>query len=99
MVMSPIHQVWPKPSCKAQWKGEEDKADKGRVGKTASGMDRPGVHQVTEGSGERGKMEETGCKIISGAPNTLVVKGLMIMIYLVFIHMPGGVTLGNSGLC
>ena len=35
--MSPVHQVWPKPSCKAQWKGEEDKADSGRVGKTTSG--------------------------------------------------------------
>ena len=35
--MSPVHQVWPKPSCKAQWKGEEDKADRGRGGKTASG--------------------------------------------------------------
>ena len=34
MVMSPVHQVWPKPSCKAQWKGEEDKADRGRGGKT-----------------------------------------------------------------
>ena len=28
MVMSPVHQVWPKPSCKAQRKGEEDKADR-----------------------------------------------------------------------
>ena len=28
MVTSPVHQVWPQPSCKAQWKGEEDKADK-----------------------------------------------------------------------
>ena len=37
MVMSPIHQVWPKPSCKAQWKKEEDKADRGRGGKTISG--------------------------------------------------------------
>ena len=35
--MFPIHQVWPKPSCKAQWKGEEDKADKGRGGRTTSG--------------------------------------------------------------
>ena len=36
MDMSPVHQVWPKPSCKAQWKGE-DKADRGRGGKTTSG--------------------------------------------------------------
>ena len=35
--MSPVHQVWPKPSCKAQLKGEEDKADKGRGGKTTQG--------------------------------------------------------------
>ena len=37
IVMSPIHQVWPKPSCKAQWKGEEDKADRRRGGKATSG--------------------------------------------------------------
>ena len=36
MDMSPVHQVWPKPPCKAQWKGEEDKADR-RGGKTTSG--------------------------------------------------------------
>ena len=41
------------------------------------GMDRPGVRQVPEGSGEQGnreKMEETGCEIICGAPMTLAVK-------------------------
>ena len=43
MVMSPVHQVWLKPSCKAQLKGEEDKADRGRSGKTT-----PGVRQVPE---------------------------------------------------
>ena len=39
------------------------------------GMDRPGVRQVPEGSGEQGKMEETGCEIICGATTTLAVKG------------------------
>ena len=39
------------------------------------GMDRPGVHQVPEGSGEERKMEETGGEIICGAPTTLAVKG------------------------
>ena len=43
-------------------------------------MDRPGVRQNPEGSGEQGKMEKTGCKIICGAPTTLAVKGLMMMI-------------------
>ena len=28
---------------------------------------------------ENGKMEKTGCKIICGAPTTLTVKGLMMM--------------------
>ena len=37
--------------------------------------DRPGVRQVPEGTGEQGKMEETGCEIICGAPTTLAVKG------------------------
>ena len=42
-------------------------------------MDRPGVRQVPEGSGEQGKMEKTGCKIICGAATTLVVKELMMI--------------------
>ena len=36
---------------------------------------RPGVQQVPEGSGEEGKMEETGCEIICGALMTLTVEG------------------------
>ena len=38
------------------------------VGRQHQGMDRPGVRQVPEGSGEQGKMEVTGCEIICGAP-------------------------------
>ena len=34
--MSSIHQVRPKPTCKAQWKEEENKADRRRGGKTPS---------------------------------------------------------------
>ena len=45
------------------------------VGRQHQGMNRPGVQQVPESSEEQGKMEETGCKIISGAPTTLAVKG------------------------
>ena len=45
------------------------------VGRQHQGMDRPWVCQVPEGSGEQGKMEETGCEIIFGAPMTLAVKG------------------------
>ena len=35
--MFPVYHVWSKPTCKARWKGEEDKVDKGRGGKTTSG--------------------------------------------------------------
>ena len=49
------------------------------MGRQHQGMDGPGVRQVPEGSGEQGKMEKTGCKIICGAPTTLAVKGLMMM--------------------
>ena len=42
-------------------------------------MDRPRVRQLPEGSGEQGKMEKTGCKIIRGDPATLTIKGLMMM--------------------
>ena len=77
--MFPVHQVWPKPFFKAQCKGEEDKADREEMGRLHQGMDRPGVCQVTEGSGEQGKMEETGCETICGAPTTLAVKGLSLI--------------------
>ena len=45
------------------------------VGRQHQGMDRPGVQQVPEGSGEQGKMEKTGCKIICDAPTTVTVNG------------------------
>ena len=57
---------------------------KEEVGRQHQGMDRPGVRKVTEGSGEQGKMEEIGCKIICSPPTTLAVKGLMMMISQLF---------------
>ena len=38
-------------------------------------MDRPGVRQVPEGSGERRKIEESGREVISGVPTSPTVKG------------------------
>ena len=49
------------------------------MGRQHQEMDRPGVWQVQEGSGEQGKMEKTGCEIICGLPVTLTVKGQMMM--------------------
>ena len=56
-------------------KGEKTRQTDEQVGRQHQGMDRPGVHQVPDGSEEQGKMGETGCKIICGAPMTLTVKG------------------------
>ena len=58
---------------------EEKRQTEEEVGRQHQGIDRSGVRQVPEGSGEQGKMEKTGCKIICGAPTTLAVKGLMMM--------------------
>ena len=57
-----VRQIWPKASnhlARHSERGEEDKAARKR-GKH-QGMDRHGVHQVPEDSGERRKMKETGC--------------------------------------
>ena len=56
-------------------RGKKTRQTEKEVGKQHQGMDRPGVRQIPEGSGEQGKMEETDCKIICGAPTTLAVKG------------------------
>ena len=56
-------------------RGKETKQTEEEVGRQHQGMDRPGVRQVPEGGGEQGKMEETGCEVISGAPTTQAVKG------------------------
>ena len=45
------------------------------VGEQHQGMDRPGVCEVPEDSGEEEKVEETGHEIICGAQTTLMVKG------------------------
>ena len=58
-------------------RGKRTRQTEEEVGIQHQGIDRPGVRQVPEGSGEQGKMEETGCDIICGAPATLVVKGYM----------------------
>ena len=59
--------------------GKKTRRTKEEVGRQLQGMNRPGVRQVPEGSGEQGKMEKTGWKIICGTPTTLAVKELMTM--------------------
>ena len=56
-------------------RGKKTRHTEEAAGRQHQGMDRPGVHQVPEGSGEQGQMEETGCEIICGTPTTLAIKG------------------------
>ena len=88
MDKSAVHQVWPEPSCKAQWKrlvswcfepnqqwkGEEDKADRG--GNTTLGNGQAWSSLSPRGLWRREKkMEEPGCEVIGGAPMTPAVNG------------------------
>ena len=61
-------------------RGKKIRQTEEEVGRQHQGMDRPGVYHVPEGGGQQGKMEETGCEIISGALTTLVVKEQMVII-------------------
>ena len=69
--------------------GKKTERTKEEVGRQHQGMYRPGVQQVPEGSGEQGKMEKTGCKIIFGAPTTLMVKGLLLLMMMMTFHFLG----------
>ena len=60
-------------------RGKKTRQTGEEVGRQHQGMDKPGVRQDPEGSGEQGKMGKAGCKIICGAPTTLAVKGLIMM--------------------
>ena len=59
------------------------------MGRQCQGMGSPEVCKVPEGNGEQGKMEETGCKFIYGAPTTLAVKGKMMMMMMMCCNQCG----------
>ena len=59
----------------------------GKKTRQNQGMDRPGVRQVPESSGEQRKMEKTGCEIIFGTPPTLAVKGYMMMMMMSYLQL------------
>ena len=60
-------------------RGKKTRQTEEEMGRQHQRIDRSGGPQVPEGSGGQGKMEKTGCKIICGAPTTLAVEGLMMM--------------------
>ena len=61
-------------------RGKKTRQTKEEIRRQHQEMDRARFEQVPEGSGEQGKLEKTGCKIICGASKTLSVKGLMMMV-------------------
>ena len=69
MVMVLVHQVWPKPSCKAQRKGEEDRADKGKCGKTTSGNGQAWSSASPRGQWRTGKKGENWLQNHLRCPN------------------------------
>ena len=64
-----------KPSCEAQGKGERDKADRGKGGKTTQRNGQAWRSPSPRGQWKTGKMEETGCDIVCVALTTLAVRG------------------------
>ena len=64
-------------------RGKKTRRTKEEVGRH-QGMDRPRVRQIPEGSGEQGKMEKTECEVVCAAPTTLTVKGLMMMMMMLW---------------
>ena len=76
-------------------RGKKTRQTEEKVGRQRQGMDRPGVRQDPEGSGEQGKMEETGCEIICGAPTTLAVKAFMMMMMMMNKGKKSGKVLEN----
>ena len=61
-------------------RGKKTRQTEEEVRRQHQGTDRPGNHQVPEGSQEERKMEKTGCEIICGAQMTLPVKGQIMML-------------------
>ena len=55
--------------------GRQRKRWEDSITASGNGQDRTAVCQVPEGSGEQGKLKETGCEIICGAPTTFAVEG------------------------
>ena len=60
-------------------RGKKTRQTEKEVGRQHQGMDRSGVCQVLPDSGEKRRMEETGCEVTCGAPKTPTVMGQVKM--------------------
>ena len=61
---------WPGEKHNDRRQEKETRQTEKEVGRQHQGMDRPGVHQVPEASGEQRKLEKTGPEVTCGAPTT-----------------------------
>ena len=43
-------------------------------------VDRPGLQRDTKGGRRQAEVETTSCEVIGGAPTTLLVKGLLLLL-------------------
>ena len=66
-------------------RGKKTRQTEEEVGRQHQRMDRLGVCQVPQDSGEQRKMEETGCEVILGAPTTLAVQRTVRVKKVIFI--------------
>ena len=69
MDMSPVHQAWQNHVARHSERGKKTRQTEEDVGRQHHGMDRPGVRQVPEGSGEQRKKEEVGWENHLWCPN------------------------------
>ena len=79
MVMSPVHQVWPKPFCKAVKGGRRQSRQRKRWEDNIrewTGLKFGKSQRAVENMGKWRKLVD---KIICDAPTTLAVKGWMMM--------------------
>ena len=63
MDLSPIHQVWPKHNARYGERGKKTRHAEEGVERQHQGIDRPGVFQVPEGSGDRKKWRKRVVKL------------------------------------
>ena len=57
-----VHEAWSNHLVRHGESGKKTRQTEKEVGRQHQGMDKRGVRQVPEGSGEKRKLEETGCE-------------------------------------
>ena len=79
--------VYSTPSCKAQWKGEEHKADRGRGGKTISENGQAWRSASPRGQWRTGKKWRKLVLNHLWYPTTLVAKRQMMMMMMMMMSL------------